>query len=551
MADKTLFTRIINKNDSLANWTSNDPVLKQGEIALAYIETTTAGGNIVPTYLMKVGHNGKKFSELKWLAAPASDVHGWAKAETAVQGIPEIANIATNAGNITKLQADVKALQGLVGGNVGDTIANAIAELDVTDTAVTGEFVTAVSEADGKITVTRAALKASDIPTLTTAKISDFTTAVQDMISEAIATEATNRNKAIATAKQEAITAAGTDATTKADKALSDAKTYADGKASTAENNAKAYADSLASNYDKAGAAAEAQANAKGYTDSQITAEITRANGAYDAKGAADDALETAKAYADELKDSILGEGISETFDTLKEIQNWIEGDGVNATELTQAIATETSAREAADAEINRKITALEAVDHDHSNKTELDLIASGDKAKWDTAAGKAHEHSNKTVLDGITAGKVEAWDAAEQNAKNYSDGQFSSKIASYSTTAQMNTAISAAETRAATDAETKANTAKSTVIGTTGDASTANTVYGAKKYADEKAAEAQSAAEATAAANLSSARTAISKEIDDDVKVVADRITNLTTDNIAAGTEVWIFDCGTSSTVI
>ena len=59
---------------------------------------------------------------------------------------------------------------------------------------------------------------------------------------------------------------------------------------------------------------------------------------------------------------------------------------------------------------------------HDHANKEELDKIVAGDKAKWDSAAGKAHEHANKTVLDGISAEKVAAWDAAEQNAKSYAD---------------------------------------------------------------------------------------------------------------------------------
>lgn len=33
------------------------------------------------------------------------------------------------------------------------------------------------------------------------------------------------------------------------------------------------------------------------------------------------------------------------------------------------------------------------------------------------------HDHSNKTVLDGITSAKVSAWDAAEGNAKSYADG--------------------------------------------------------------------------------------------------------------------------------
>lgn len=59
----------------------------------------------------------------------------------------------------------------------------------------------------------------------------------------------------IATAKGEAIAAAATDATTKADKALVDAKAYADG---------------LAKNYDAAGAAATAESNAKTYTDTEV-----------------------------------------------------------------------------------------------------------------------------------------------------------------------------------------------------------------------------------------------------------------------------------------
>ena len=59
----------------------------------------------------------------------------------------------------------------------------------------------------------------------------------------------------IATAKGEAIAAAATDATTKADKALEDAKDYADG---------------LAGNYEVAGAAATAEANANDYTDTEV-----------------------------------------------------------------------------------------------------------------------------------------------------------------------------------------------------------------------------------------------------------------------------------------
>lgn len=69
--------------------------------------------------------------------------------------------------------------------------------------------------------------------------------------------------------------------------------------------------------------------------------------------------LAQAKAYTDEMKDSILGEGIKDTFDTLVEIQTWMEGEGVNATELSEAIAAEAKSRDDADKAINAKLEGL------------------------------------------------------------------------------------------------------------------------------------------------------------------------------------------------
>lgn len=92
----------------------------------------------------------------------------------------------------------------------------------------------------------------------------------------------------------------------------------------------------------------------------------------------------------------------------------------------TKAGNAESAAKSHADGlntAMNTRVEALEAIDHDHSNKAELDLIASGDKAKWDEAYNKRHEHSNLSVLEAITAAKVAAWDAAESNAKTYADG--------------------------------------------------------------------------------------------------------------------------------
>ena len=83
MAEKILNTRIINKHGDLSSWNSSSLELKTGEIALARVETTKPDGHggyyRVPTYLMKVGYGNKTFSQLEWLAAPASDVHEWAK----------------------------------------------------------------------------------------------------------------------------------------------------------------------------------------------------------------------------------------------------------------------------------------------------------------------------------------------------------------------------------------------------------------------------------------------------------------------------------------
>ena len=66
---------------------------------------------------------------------------------------------------------------------------------------------------------------------------------------------------------------------------------------------------------------------------------------------------------------------------------------------------------------MDARVVALEAIDHDHSNKAELDLIAEGDKAKWDAAAAIAHEHANSAVLNGITAENVATWNTVTSKA--------------------------------------------------------------------------------------------------------------------------------------
>ena len=85
MATKTLNTRIQLKYDSYANWTTNNPILLQGELAIAYLGPTKDDSTVTPNnethpVLFKVGPG--QFNSLPWASALAADVHSWAKAAT-------------------------------------------------------------------------------------------------------------------------------------------------------------------------------------------------------------------------------------------------------------------------------------------------------------------------------------------------------------------------------------------------------------------------------------------------------------------------------------
>lgn len=129
------------------------------------------------------------------------------------------------------------------------------------------------------------------------------------------------------------------------------------------------------------------------------------------------------KGRLDALEGKFDGEGsVASLIATAK--QEAIDAAALDA--ASKAGAAETAAKGHADSlntAMNTRVEALEAIDHEHGNKAELDLIVAGDKAKWDAAAAIAHEHANSAVLEGITAGKVAAWDAAEGNAKTHADG--------------------------------------------------------------------------------------------------------------------------------
>ena len=66
------------KYDTLTNWTTNDPVLLAGEIAVTTVPNATGDVKQAPAVLMKVGDGSKKFSELQFVSGLAANVHSWA-----------------------------------------------------------------------------------------------------------------------------------------------------------------------------------------------------------------------------------------------------------------------------------------------------------------------------------------------------------------------------------------------------------------------------------------------------------------------------------------
>lgn len=321
---------------------------------------------------------------------------------------------------------------------------NQIKALNVTDTAVEGQYVSAVNEVEGKVVVTRAALPVDTLVTGSangTVAFNGTDVAVKGLASAAYATvESLNTTaKGYADAAQTAAegkvtelangavadnTAAIAAINNGTDGILAQAKSYADTAAGNALTSAQGYADQ---------AELDAVATAKGYTDGEIdkveeaiadvidgTTPVAKATDAdklggvvaadYATKAYADqaeaDAVATAKQYTDDMKDALLGEGIKDTFDTLVEIQNWIEGDGVNATELSGAIAAEAQLRENADIAIDGRLDALEALVGENGKVAHAELADKATEADHAAEADEADHADNATHAD--AAGKVD-----------------------------------------------------------------------------------------------------------------------------------------------
>lgn len=299
---------------------------------------------------------------------------------------------------VTTAEGDIDALQEAVGngGSIDTRITNAIGALDVTDTPVSGQYVSGVSEDNGMITVTRAPLP-------------DYSETY--------------------------------DAKGAADTALADAKTYADGK-DTAIAAAKSAADAAQADVDALEATvgtvtegktvvqmiADAQTAAT-YDDTALAARVTATEASITTlNGDATTEGSVAKQVSDAVAKIVAD--APEAYDTLKEISDWISSHADDASAMNSQITTnknDIAALKTLVGTLPDTATATTVIGYIDEAVAGLSI---GDYAKAAdlTAAitriaaleADTHTHDNKTVLDGITAAKVTAWDAAESNAKTY-----------------------------------------------------------------------------------------------------------------------------------
>lgn len=82
MAEKTFQTRVQLKYDTYENWTTNNPILKAGELGLATIQANTNDVQSAPTVVIKAGDGTHRWNELPFASGKAADVYAWAKATT-------------------------------------------------------------------------------------------------------------------------------------------------------------------------------------------------------------------------------------------------------------------------------------------------------------------------------------------------------------------------------------------------------------------------------------------------------------------------------------
>ena len=363
------------KYDTYANWTTNNPKLLAGEVAITIVPTKKDGVEQVPATLIKVGDGENTYNDLPFVSGLAANVHDWAMA--AVK--PEY-----KADEITGL---------------ADYIAAEIQDSNTTYQVVKVDDYTyklQYKELNGAWT------DVAENGTVVIPKYDD--TQVKADIA-ALQTQ-------IGTGKVEEQIQAAIEA-------LKLSETYDEkGAAATALTNAKAYTDQLANGAVKGNTDAIAAIKDGTTLDSFADVESALEDAAEVAKGQADQALVDAKAYTDELKNGEVAAAAAAasaaqgSVDALAGKVGTV-AEGSTVVGMIEATQGEVDALEDKIGEVEDGKTVVEMIEAAQTAATYDDTQVKADiKANADAIA------ANKTDIEGKLAEAQEALQKSiEQNA--------------------------------------------------------------------------------------------------------------------------------------
>ena len=398
----TLNVRLVNKNATLTQWEGSTLPLLEGEVVLAKVMVPQKDGTVAPTYVAKVGLEGKTFNESPWLFANASDVYAWAKQNA----LPvEFAATYDNTYNVVS-NVEFKATTKYPAGAIVVTKSKMVSPAD---------FEAAINAINGNITTLGNRVTAIETSLADGGTIHELIDAAQAQADKGVADAAKvagdlssyqSANNARVAAIETSLADGGDihELIDAAKKAGDDAQDYAEEVAGDLETLTQTVATNKS---DIEGTVSQLRADLTSETNNRQSADtgfnnrITTLEGQVSALNAAT-TLDGVGTLANRPAKGSKNGAIYIATDNNKEYV-W---DGDKWVELGDTTA---------------ELSAI----------SELQETAESHDARIATLEGTDHTHTNKDVLDGITAEKVAAWDSAEADAiaaaKTETEGQIGS----------------------------------------------------------------------------------------------------------------------------
>lgn len=367
MATKTLNTRIIMRNDTAENWTTKNPVLLAGELAICVVPSDSNQATNEPTVLMKCGDGTSTFNELGWISGLSADVYGWAKSENKpkysaneITGLADyISSEIQDTNTVFKLESDAENGRKfyLYSKEIkGEWETNPVSTITIPEKVYT--LVTGTANGTVKFNGEDVAVKGLGSAAYTDSTAYDANGAAKTAEDNAKAyadgkigtvADGTTVVAMIADAKK-----AGTDAAAAAQAAQSTADSKTTMEAVEAKGYAtKTEAQGYANAKDTAIAAAQSAANTAQKGVDGLKTRVSTIEGDYlktADKTALQTAIDTEKGRMDVfLASAEVGDA---AIDTLKELQDYITTHGEAAATLTTKVGTlETTVGKAAEGE--------------------------------------------------------------------------------------------------------------------------------------------------------------------------------------------------------